>query len=54
MEMSWNERGTPYEWWAPEARFAPKCHQADGLVIRLQSTLADDISLTITAWVEEE
>lgn len=54
VELAWNIRGSPYEWWAPDDRFAPKAKQGEGLVVRLQTTVADDISGTFTAWIEEE
>jgi hypothetical protein len=54
LELCWNLRASPYEWWAPDAEFAPKVKQGEGLVVRLQTTLADDISATFTAFIEEE
>lgn len=54
MEMAWNERNSPYEWWAPNEALAPKVRQASALVVRMQTTLADDISAAMTFWVEEE
>lgn len=53
-EFGWNVRGSPFEWWAPDAEFAPKVKQGEGLVVRLQTTVADDISATFTAIIEEE
>lgn len=53
MEFCWNERNSPYEWWAPNERCAPEVRQASALVVRMQTTLADDMSATATFWVEE-
>jgi hypothetical protein len=53
-EMAWNLRMSPFEVWYPDDRFAPKAKQGEGLFIRLQSTLTDDIDFAGTAWVEEE
>jgi len=54
VEFAWNERNSPYEMWFPDDRFAPKAKQTEGLVIRMQTTLADDMSACATIWVEEE
>jgi hypothetical protein len=54
LELAWNNRQSPYEWWAPDERFAPKVKQGEGLVIRMQTTLADDMTFAGTAWIEEE
>lgn len=50
----WNLRASPYEWWAPDERFAVKAKQGEGLFIRLITTVADDITFGGVAWVEEE
>jgi len=39
-------------WW-PDERMAPFVRQAAALVVRCQTTPADDISIAITAVVEE-
>lgn len=52
-EMAWNIRGSPFEWWAPSADMAPRVENGSGLVIRQQTTLADDMSGCFTAWFEE-
>lgn len=54
MELAWNVRNSPYEWWAPDSEYAPKVKQGEGLVIRQQTTAADDYSGCFTFWVEEE
>lgn len=53
-EYGWNERATPFTEWFPDPAFAPKAKQTEALVIRLQTTLADDATVQVTAWVEEE
>lgn len=53
-EYAWNLRNSPYEVWYPDKEFAPKARQAAAIVIRLNSTLVDDISFTGTAIVEED
>lgn len=52
-ELAWNERATPFEFrWLDELEM-PNCSNASALVIRNQTTLADDMSIAITAWIEE-
>lgn len=53
-EFGWNERNTPYEHWYPDERFCPSAIQGQGIVIRCETTLADDMTFSGTAWVEEE
>lgn len=53
-EFGWNERNTPYDFWYPDERFSPKAKQGEVIVIRQQTTLADDMSACFTVWVEEE
>lgn len=53
-EMGWNIRNSPYEWWAPDTPFAPKVKQGEGLIIRMETTPADDFTGCFTFWVEEE
>jgi hypothetical protein len=52
-EFAWNVRVSPLERWWPDEDFAPSCRQAAALVVRCQTTPADDISIAITAYVEE-
>jgi hypothetical protein len=54
IEIGWLNRNSPYEMWFPDPQFAPKVKQAEGLVIRQETTLADDMTLCLTAWLEEE
>lgn len=51
-DFGWNERNTPFEMvWMPE--MAPRVQNAGSLVVKMESTLADDISASVTAIVEE-
>lgn len=52
-ELAWNERASPFEFRWLDEREMPNCANAAAIVIRNQTTLADDISIAITAWVEE-
>lgn len=52
-EFAWNIRISPLERWWPDEDFAPGCRQASALVVRCQSTPADDITVAMTAYVEE-
>lgn len=55
-ELAWNERNTPYERYYTEEKrrdcFTAK--QGEALVLRCESTVADDVSITLTVDVEEE
>lgn len=53
-EFGWNIRNTPYEHWYPDERFCPQCRQGEGIVIRLETTLADDLTFSGVLWIEEE
>lgn len=53
-EMAWNIRNSPFDFWWPDERFCPKAKQGEGLVVRLETTVADDITVCVTFWVEEE
>lgn len=52
-ELAWNERATPIEIWYPDPDFAPKAIQGQALLVRLQDTVADDLTFAGTLWVEE-
>ncbi len=54
VELAWNIRQSPYEMWFPDDRFCPKVKQGEALVVRQQTTAADDYSGCFTFWVEEE
>ena len=53
-EIGWNERATPYEIWFPDPQFAPKAKNTEGLIIRMETTIADDLTGCFTFWLEEE
>jgi hypothetical protein len=53
-ELAWNIRNSPCEIWYPDSRFAPTARQAAGLVVRLNTTVADDITFAGCLWVEED
>lgn len=53
-EYGWNIRNSPYEVWFPDADFAPKVKQGEALVVRQQTTAADDYTGAFTFWIEEE
>jgi hypothetical protein len=53
-EIGWNIRVSPYDLWFPDPAFAPKVKQGEGLVVRQQTTAADDYTGCFTFWIEEE
>jgi hypothetical protein len=53
-ELGWNERNSPYEMFYPDPKFYTKARQTEAIVIRMETTLADDMTFTGTAWIEEE
>ena len=52
-EFGWNIRSSPYEFWYPDIELCPDIKNGEGLVIRCESTPADDITINMTFWVEE-
>lgn len=52
-ELAWNERATPFEVWYPDSDFAPMAINGQALLVRLQDTVADDMTFAGTLWVEE-
>lgn len=53
-EIGWNERNSPCDFWYPDTAFCPKVKNGEGLVVRLQTTLTDDMTGCFTFWLEEE
>lgn len=51
-ELGWNERNSPWERWIPE-ELRPIAVQTEALLVRLESTLADDLTVEMTFFVEE-
>lgn len=52
-EIGWINRQTPLEIWWPDLEFAPKVVQAEALVIRMETTLADDMTFVGAVYIEE-
>lgn len=52
--FGWNIRNSPYERWWPDGEFAPKAKQGEAIIIRLDTTVADDLTFAGTAYIEEE
>lgn len=52
-EFAWNIRSGPLERWWPEDKYAITVRGTSGLVVRCQSTVADDVSIAMTFYVEE-
>jgi hypothetical protein len=52
-ELAWNIRSSPWERWIPE-EMRPKASQTEVIIVRLETTLADDVSGNLTFFVEEE
>lgn len=51
-EWGWNVRNTPWERWIPEED-RPEAVNAEGLMVRLETTLADDVTFAVTFFIEE-
>jgi len=49
---NWNVNNSPFDFWWPDSNYAPKAKNGEGLVIRLESTPADDITASITVRIE--
>ena len=53
-ELAWNVRNVPCEFVWYDDLFRPRVVNGEGLVVRCQSTVADDVSITIySEWIEE-
>jgi hypothetical protein len=52
-EIGWINRQTPLEIWYPDSRFAPRAQQTEALIIRMETTLADDMTFVGNVIVEE-
>lgn len=51
-ELAWNIRGTPWERWIPE-ELRPMAIQGEGIIVRIQTTVADDVTAACTFFIEE-
>lgn len=53
-ELGWNIRNSPFDFWFPDDRFCPKAKNNEALVVRMQTTPADDFTGQFTFIIEEE
>lgn len=51
-ELAWNERNSPYEFWFKDP-FIPSAKQGEGLFVRCNTTIADDLTICMTFFIEE-
>jgi hypothetical protein len=51
-EMAWNIRNSPWERWIPEEQ-RPVAIQGEALIVRMETTPADDIAAALTFFIEE-
>lgn len=51
-ELGWNERSTPWERFIPE-EVRLQAGQGEALVVRMESTVADDVTVHLTFFIEE-
>jgi len=51
-ELAWNERNVPWERWIPEEQ-RPVAFQGEVLIVRSETTPADDLTIGMTFFVEE-
>lgn len=51
-ELAWNIRNTPWERWIPE-ELRPLAIQGEVIIVRMESTPADDITAALTFFIEE-
>jgi hypothetical protein len=51
-ELGWNIRSSPWERWIPE-ELRPVAFQTEAIIVRLESTLTDDVTGELTFFVEE-
>lgn len=52
-QFAWNIRNSPLEMWWPEDKYAINCRQASALVVRCNSTVIDDVTVVMMAYIEE-
>lgn len=53
-ELAWNIRSSPWDFWWPDDRFCPKAKQGEAIIVRVNTTALDDISISVTFYIEEE
>jgi hypothetical protein len=52
--IPWNNRNTPFEVWWPDIDYAPTARQASALVVRMNTTIADDMTFSGCLFVAED
>lgn len=52
-DLGWNERNSPFDFWWPDDRFCLQVGQGSGLIVRQETTPADDYTGCFTFWFEE-
>ncbi len=52
-DFGWNERNTPLERWWPDREWQNGVTQTEALVVRCESTAADDLTISLTFFLEE-
>jgi hypothetical protein len=50
---AWNLRASPLERWWPDPEMRPRVQGADLMVVRWQTTVADDVVVAATFYIEE-
>ena len=45
--FGWNIRNSPFEFWWPDADLAPKAKQGEALIVRCDTTPADDMTINL-------
>jgi hypothetical protein len=50
---AWNVRGSPLERWWPDPDMRPTAKEGQGLFVRWQTTVADDVVVAATFYIEE-
>lgn len=52
-DLGWNERNTPWDFWFPEDDMMPKAKQTEAIVVRCETTAADDLTISVCFLLEE-
>lgn len=52
--LGWIIQNSPYEFWWPDPAMAPKAKQGEAIIVRCDTTPADDITINLMFIVEEE
>jgi len=51
--IAWINRLSPLDIWYPDRDFAPRGIQTEALIVRLDTTVADDMTFAGNIWIEE-